>query len=165
VAADFVTTDSGTGIVHIAPAFGEVDYTVLVAEQARFAAGAGPTLRNAVAPDGTFTDAFGMGSGRFVKDCDRDITRDLRARGLLVHQVEIDGADREPRVAACRVLAPTEWNLHPAGVVAQTIDALYTTEPVAAVERRVRLLMAAFDPCVPLDVTHTLPAGQEVQHA
>jgi isoleucyl-tRNA synthetase len=86
VAADFVTTDSGTGIVHIAPAFGEVDYTVLVAEQARFAAGAGPTLLNAVAPDGTFTDAFGMGSGRFVKDCDRDITRDLRARGLLVHQ-------------------------------------------------------------------------------
>ena len=86
VAADFVTTDSGTGIVHIAPAFGEVDYTVLVAEQARFERGGGPDLINAVAPDGTFTDAFGMGSGRFVKDCDRDITRDLRARGLLVHQ-------------------------------------------------------------------------------
>jgi isoleucyl-tRNA synthetase len=86
VAADFVTTDSGTGVVHVAPAFGEVDYTVLVAEQARFAAGKGPALINAVAPDGTFTDAFGMGSGRFVKDCDRDVTRDLRARGLLVHQ-------------------------------------------------------------------------------
>ncbi len=86
VAADFVTTDSGTGVVHIAPAFGEVDYTVLVAEQARFAAGQGPTLLNAVAPDGTFTDVFGMGSGRFVKDCDRDITRDIKARGLLVHQ-------------------------------------------------------------------------------
>jgi isoleucyl-tRNA synthetase len=86
VAADFVTTDSGTGVVHVAPAFGEVDYTVLVAEQARFAVGEGPTLLNAVAPDGTFTDVFGMGSGRFVKDCDRDITRDLRARGLLVHQ-------------------------------------------------------------------------------
>jgi len=86
VAADFVTIDSGTGIVHIAPAFGEVDYTVLIAEQARFAAGQAPTLINAVAPDGTFTDVFGMGSGRFVKECDRDITRDLRARGLLVHQ-------------------------------------------------------------------------------
>jgi len=86
VAADFVTTDSGTGIVHVAPAFGEIDYTVLVAEQARFAEGGGPTLLNAVAPDGTFTDAFPMGSGRFVKECDRDITRDLRARGLLVHQ-------------------------------------------------------------------------------
>jgi len=86
VAADFVTTDSGTGVVHIAPAFGEVDYGVLVAEQGRFAPGQGPTLLNAVAPDGTFTDAFPMGSDRFVKDCDRDITRDLRARGLLVHQ-------------------------------------------------------------------------------
>ncbi|NBW96407.1 MAG: isoleucine--tRNA ligase [Planctomycetia bacterium] len=86
VAADFVTTDSGTGIVHVAPAFGEVDYTVLIAEQARFAAGHGPTLVNCVAPDGTFTDAFGMGSGRFVKECDRDITRDIKARGLLVHQ-------------------------------------------------------------------------------
>ena len=86
VAADFVTTDSGTGIVHIAPAFGEVDYGVLVAEQARFAAGAGPQLINCVAPDGTFTDTFPMGSGRFVKDCDRDITRDIKARGLLVHQ-------------------------------------------------------------------------------
>ena len=86
VAADFVTTDSGTGIVHIAPAFGEVDYGVLVAEQARFATGGGPRLLNAVAPDGSFTDEFPLGSGRFVKDCDRDITRDLRSRGLLVHQ-------------------------------------------------------------------------------
>ena len=86
VAADFVTTDSGTGIVHIAPAFGEVDYTVLAAEQARFDEGVGPTLINCVAPDGTFTDAFPCVSGRFVKECDRDITRDLRARNLLVHQ-------------------------------------------------------------------------------
>jgi isoleucyl-tRNA synthetase len=86
VAADFVTTDSGTGIVHVAPAFGEVDYTVLTAEQTRFAAGAGPALINCVAPDGTFTDDFPMASGRFVKECDRDITRDLRSRGLLVHQ-------------------------------------------------------------------------------
>ena len=86
VAADFVTTDSGTGIVHIAPAFGEVDYTVLASEQARFADGQGPTLINCVAPDGTFTDACPFVSGRFVKECDRDITRDLRARHLLVHQ-------------------------------------------------------------------------------
>jgi isoleucyl-tRNA synthetase len=86
VAADFVTTDSGTGIVHIAPAFGEIDYTVLAAEQARFVDGQGPTLLNCVAPDGTFTDTFPMGSGRFVKECDRDITRDLRSRNLLVHQ-------------------------------------------------------------------------------
>jgi len=86
VAADFVTTEAGTGIVHVAPAFGEVDHAVLVAERARFAEGQGPALLNPVAPDGCFTDAFPSGSGRFVKDCDRDITRELRSRGLLVHQ-------------------------------------------------------------------------------
>lgn len=85
VAADFVTTDSGTGIVHVAPAFGEVDYGVLLAEQERFS-GDTPPLLNCVAPDGTFTDEFPSLSGRFVKDCDRDISRDLRSRGLLVHQ-------------------------------------------------------------------------------
>ena len=36
VAAEFVTTDTGTGVVHQAPAFGEVDYDVLLAEQLRF---------------------------------------------------------------------------------------------------------------------------------
>ncbi len=36
VAADFVTTESGSGIVHQAPAFGEVDHDVLVDEQQRF---------------------------------------------------------------------------------------------------------------------------------
>ncbi len=35
VAADFVTIDSGSGVVHQAPAFGEVDFDVLVAEQER----------------------------------------------------------------------------------------------------------------------------------
>jgi coenzyme F420-reducing hydrogenase alpha subunit len=87
------------------------------------------------------------------------------ARGLLVHQVEIHGAGGEARVAACRVLAPTEWNFHPQGVVAQRIAAMDTGRLAEDTERRVRLLMAAFDPCVPFDVMHTLPAGQEVQHA
>jgi hypothetical protein len=81
--------------------------------------------------------------------------------------VEIDApvGDAPARVAACRVLAPTEWNFHPQGVVAQCIAALDGSQPAEDTERRVRLLMAAFDPCVPFDVMHTLPAGQEVQHA
>jgi hypothetical protein len=89
------------------------------------------------------------------------------ARGLLVHQVEIDApvGDAPARVAACRVLAPTEWNFHPQGVVAQRIAALDAGQPAEDTERRVRLLMAAFDPCVPFEVTHTLPAVQEVHHA
>lgn len=87
------------------------------------------------------------------------------ARGLLVHQVEIDGSSGDARVGACRVLAPTEWNFHPQGEVAQRIAAMDTGRPDEDTERRVRLLMAAFDPCVPFHVTHTRCTGQEVQHA
>jgi isoleucyl-tRNA synthetase len=87
VAADFVTVDSGSGVVHQAPAFGDVDYNVLVAEQARFEQGEGPSLINAVGPDGKFTDEGPeYCRGRWVKECDRDIIRDLKQRGLLYHQ-------------------------------------------------------------------------------
>lgn len=85
VAADFVTTDSGTGVVHQAPAFGEVDYEVLLDEQARFVAGEGPALICAVGPDGKFTDEAPDYAGRWVKDTDKDINRELRSRGLLLH--------------------------------------------------------------------------------
>jgi isoleucyl-tRNA synthetase len=87
VPGDFVTTDSGTGLVHIAPAFGEDDYSVLSEQQEDFIDGQGPTLINCVAPDGKFTDEGpDFCRGRWVKDCDRDIIRDLKQRGLLFHQ-------------------------------------------------------------------------------
>ncbi len=44
VPADFVTVDTGTGVVHQAPAFGEVDFVLLQDEQARFVQGEGPPL-------------------------------------------------------------------------------------------------------------------------
>ncbi len=86
VAAGFVTTESGTGLVHQAPAFGEVDYDVLIAEQGRFAEGSGPELICAVGPDGKFTSEAGEFAGRWVKEADKDINRDLKARELLYHQ-------------------------------------------------------------------------------
>jgi len=86
VAADFVTTDSGTGAVHEAPAFGEVDFGLWQAEQARFVPGDGPPLLNAIAPNGCFTDEAPDFAGMWVKDADRPITRSLRDRGLLYHQ-------------------------------------------------------------------------------
>jgi isoleucyl-tRNA synthetase len=86
VAADFVTTDSGTGVVHQAPAFGEVDFDVLLAEQARFVDGTGPQLICAVAPDGKFSAEAPDYQGRWVKEADKDISRELRRRGLLFHQ-------------------------------------------------------------------------------
>ncbi len=86
VAAEFVTIESGTGVVHQAPAFGEVDYDVLLAEQARFAEGEGPKLLCSVASDGTFTDETPDYAGRWVKEADKDLCRELRARGALFHQ-------------------------------------------------------------------------------
>jgi len=89
---EFVTTDTGTGIVHIAPAFGEIDYELLVAEQRRFkGAGneltfSGPTLICPVLPDGRFSTAVKEYAGRWVKDCDREIARSLKDQGLLFIQ-------------------------------------------------------------------------------
>ncbi len=84
--AEFVTTDSGTGAVHEAPAFGEVDFELLQNEQARFIAGEGPQLICAVAPDGRFTNEAPDFQGQWVKDADKPIIRSLKERGLLYHQ-------------------------------------------------------------------------------
>src|SRR6056297_1614647 len=83
VAADFVTTDSGTGLVHQAPAFGEVDYEVLATEQQRFVEGEAPELFHCVGSDGRFTEVAGPFAGLWVKDADKPITRDLKERGVL----------------------------------------------------------------------------------
>ncbi|MDC0347249.1 isoleucine--tRNA ligase [Planctomycetota bacterium] len=87
VAADFVTTDSGTGVVHQAPAFGEIDHEVLMNERARFEDNSVIPLLCAVEPNGTFNEAAGEAfQGRWVKDCDKEICRELKSRELLVHQ-------------------------------------------------------------------------------
>ena len=85
VAADFVTTDSGTGLVHQAPAFGEVDYDVLVGQQARFVDDQQPQLLYCVGPDGKFTAEAPELVGQWVKDADKPVIRMLKERGLLFH--------------------------------------------------------------------------------
>ncbi|MDB2686138.1 isoleucine--tRNA ligase [Mariniblastus sp.] len=84
--ASFVTTDSGSGAVHEAPPFGEVDYELLVAEQLRFVPGEGPQMFCPVAPNGKFTSEVPDFEGQWVKDADKPITRMLKDRGKLYHQ-------------------------------------------------------------------------------
>ena len=84
--ADFVTTDSGSGAVHEAPAFGEVDYELLVSEQARFKPGQGPEMICPVAPNGKFTSEATDYEGVWVKDADKPIARQLKEEGKLYHQ-------------------------------------------------------------------------------
>jgi isoleucyl-tRNA synthetase len=92
VADDFVTTEDGTGIVHLAPAFGEDDYRVAASSpRVPFDATRAETLYNPVKPDGTYDRRTrnrdgGSYEGRFVKDpaLTEDLIEDLRTRGLLL---------------------------------------------------------------------------------
>ncbi|HRK36890.1 MAG TPA: hypothetical protein PK347_00755 [Burkholderiaceae bacterium] len=86
------------------------------------------------------------------------------ARGLLVHQVSFQSGPGEDKVETCQVVAPTEWNFHPHGVVAQFIAGLDGGLPAAMLDAQARLLMAAFDPCVPFDIA-TPHVPVEVEHA
>lgn len=76
---DYVSTDSGTGLVHQAPAFGEDDYRVMQA--AGIDAFACPVTVN-----GIFTDEVPDFAGQYVKDADRDIIRYLKEREALFRQ-------------------------------------------------------------------------------
>jgi|CZKU01.1.fsa_nt_gi isoleucyl-tRNA synthetase len=85
VAADFVTLDAGTGVVHLAPAFGEDDHEVHRKLSRGRPADQTLPLLCAVEPDGTFIARFERYAGRWVKDCDKEISHDLKDAGLLVH--------------------------------------------------------------------------------
>ena len=78
--ADFVTTEDGTGIVHIAPAFGEDDYQV----GRRYDL---PVLQP-VDEGGKYTAT--PWEGRFVMDCDVDIIKWLHAEGKLFKKEKMD---------------------------------------------------------------------------
>jgi len=75
VLADFVTMDDGTGIVHIAPAFGEDDYNVGRKYNL-------PVVQ-LVEMDGTFPDVVERWKGQFVKDADPSIIEYLDSCGKL----------------------------------------------------------------------------------
>ncbi len=75
ILADFVTTEEGTGLVHIAPAFGADDMQAALDLDL-------PVIMT-VADDGTFIPEVRPWSGKFVKDADPFIIQDLQARGLL----------------------------------------------------------------------------------
>jgi len=86
VTGDFVSTEDGTGIVHIAPAFGQDDYEVMRKNDL-------PMILP-VTPGGRFTDAVKRYEGRVVKTLnfgdrveqgvDKEIVIELKERGLVL---------------------------------------------------------------------------------
>jgi isoleucyl-tRNA synthetase len=87
LAGDFVTTEDGTGLVHIAPAFGEDDYSVAAAA-GQFDPTDHGSLYNPVGLDGKFTAQVAGFEGRFVKDPEvtAALIADLDQRGLLFRE-------------------------------------------------------------------------------
>ncbi|MDO8584684.1 MAG: class I tRNA ligase family protein [bacterium] len=85
LSADFVQTGEGTGLVHIAPAFGEDDYR-LISETWKLTTDEIPRT----------IDERGMvlgnlpGSGRFIKSADKDIVVDLVSRGLMYSEGSVE---------------------------------------------------------------------------
>jgi isoleucyl-tRNA synthetase len=84
VLGDYVTTTEGTGLVHIAPAFGE--------EDARAGQRYGLPTIHPVRPDGTFDERVGPFAGEFVKDADAGLVEELRRKGLLFGAEEYEHA-------------------------------------------------------------------------
>ena len=74
IATDFVTMEEGTGIVHVAPAFGEVDFEAGLENDLDFV--------QQVDLGGKIIGTYPF-SGKFVKAADKEILADLNSRGLL----------------------------------------------------------------------------------
>ena len=78
--ADYVTVDDGTGIVHIAPAFGADDN--LVGKKFEL------PLLNPVMQNGVFEENTPLVGGLWFKDADKPIVKDLKKRGLLYKRLD-----------------------------------------------------------------------------
>jgi len=88
VPADFISTEEGTGFVHIAPGFGEEDYRLVE----RLYPGLEPLItiddQARVAVKGQHI--FLPGAGKFIKDADKDLSQDLEKRGLMYAEGKIE---------------------------------------------------------------------------
>lgn len=105
VAAPFVSATEGTGLVHIAPAFGADDFRLAETEDL--------PLLPAVDTSGRFVPAVGPWAGQFVQDANASILADLKARDALVHVGTI--THPYPHCWRCETplihLATTSWYL------------------------------------------------------
>eukprot|EP01083_Nonionella_stella_P031113 85190_1 len=83
---DYVTDDSGTGIVHQAPGFGEDDFRVCL-KNGIIQKGEGVVCP--VDPNGRFDESVSDYTGQNVKEADKAIIADLKSSGRLVRQQQI----------------------------------------------------------------------------
>jgi isoleucyl-tRNA synthetase len=82
ISAPFVGTDEGSGVVHIAPAFGEDDYNICKEYNV--------PMFNPVDEKGNFIEEIDLYKGQFVKDADQNIINDLKERKILYKKETIE---------------------------------------------------------------------------
>ncbi|MDS1112588.1 isoleucine--tRNA ligase [Gordonia westfalica] len=80
--ADYVTTDSGTGVVHLAPAFGEEDMDLATANDIE--------VVQPLDPGGRFTSQVPPYEGLMVFDANPVIIKDLKAAGRILRHETIE---------------------------------------------------------------------------
>ncbi len=118
-------------VAALGAAFGRstlVRFAARLAELARITAGE--------APAAPLAGGWPLGGGRGLGWVET-------ARGLLLHSIDLDGGT----IGRYRVVAPTEWNFHPEGVLAAaTLGA--PAADAAGLRRRTEWLLQALDPCV-----------------
>jgi len=69
------------------------------------------------------------------------------SRGLLIHRVAL----KQDKIADYQIIAPTEWNFHPRGVAALSLQQL-TASNTTLLQQQARLIINALDPCVSFTV-------------
>jgi isoleucyl-tRNA synthetase len=90
IAADFVSMEEGTGIVHIAPAFGVLDYEIGMHPDYCLYFVHHVDLQGNIIDNSQGKNIKKLpGAGKFVKDADADIIADLDSRGLLFRSEKI----------------------------------------------------------------------------
>lgn len=116
VPADFVTTEDGTGIVHMAPAFGADDFAVAGRENL--------PVFNPVAPDGRFTDRVKLVEGQWFKDADKLLAKDLRERGLMYrHETSVHNYPHDWRKGTPLMSYPVEsWFIRTTAVKSRLVE-------------------------------------------
>jgi Ni,Fe-hydrogenase I large subunit len=65
------------------------------------------------------------------------------ARGLLLHLVHLDAG----RISQYRIVAPTEWNFHPAGALQSALIGSPASD-LTSIKKRAAQVVHSLDPCV-----------------
>ncbi|HEY0287978.1 MAG TPA: HoxV [Pseudomonas sp.] len=105
----------------------------------------------------------GLALGALALGPDEALAWSETSRGLLLHRVCLERMNTRVLISDYQVIAPTEWNLHPQGALAQGLANMSASDP--GTRRRAELLMAAFDPCIGFTLKLDEVPSEEIIHA